>query len=91
VRYDSDADFKTQVDGYTRPDANVLNSQRWRRVEEAAAGWGTDESAIFTAIGEMSAEEKEAARNDSNFMAIIRSELSGEELDRALALLGAGS
>ena len=88
ARYDTDADFKTQVDAYTRPDANVLNSERWRRVEEAAAGLGTDESAMFAAISDMSAEEKEAARNDSNFMAIIRDELSGAELDRALALLG---
>ena len=36
-RYDTDAAFKAKVDGYTRPDANVLNSERWRRVQEAAA------------------------------------------------------
>jgi hypothetical protein len=88
ARYDTDDDFKAEVDAHTRPDGNVINSLRWRRVLEAAAGLGTDEEAIFTAIGEMSAEEKEAARNDPNFTSVLHDELSGEELERALALLG---
>jgi hypothetical protein len=87
ARYETDEDFKAQVDAYTRPDANVLNSERWRRIEEAAAGLGTDEAAIFAAIRAMSPEEREAAKGDPNFMALLRDELSGEDLARALMLL----
>ena len=90
-RYDSDDDFKAEVDAHTRPDGNVINSSRWRRVQEAAAGMGTDEEAIFAALGEMSEEEKTEARNSTEFMQLLRDELSGSELDRALALVGAGS
>jgi hypothetical protein len=86
-RYDTDEDFKALVDAYTRPDANVLNSERWRRIEEAAGGLGTDEAAIFAAIQAMSPEEREAARGDPNFMSLLRDELSGEDLERALLLL----
>jgi hypothetical protein len=88
ARYDTDDDFKAEVDAHTRPDGNVVNSQRWRQVLEAAQGWGTDEDAIYAAISAMSAEEKEAARNDPNFSSILHDELSGDELQHALGLLG---
>jgi len=87
ARYDTDEDFKRQVDGYSRPDANVLNSARWRRIEEAAAGLGTDEDAIFEAIRSMPPEERAAVKSDPNFMGLLRDELSGEDLQRALLLL----
>jgi hypothetical protein len=91
ARYDTDADFKAAVDAHTRPDANVLNSARWRAIEEAVAGWGTDESAIYAAIQAMSPEERAIARTDPNLMALLRGDLSGDELQRALLLLeGAG-
>jgi hypothetical protein len=91
ARYNSDEDFKALVDAHTRPDANVLNSLRWRAVEEAAAGIGTDEDAIFAAIRSMSAAEKAAARGDPNFVAILQDELSGDELARAMLLLAGTS
>jgi hypothetical protein len=91
ARYGTDAAFKALVDGHTRPDANVLNSARWRAVEEAAAGIGTDEDAMYEAIRAMSAAERAAARADPNFTSILYDELSGVELQRALLLLaGAG-
>ncbi len=87
ARYKTDAAFKTLVDGHKRPDANTLNSVRWRAIQEAAAGLGTDEEAIFEAIRHMSLAERAAARADPNFTAILNDELSGDELQRAQLLL----
>ena len=86
-RYDTDADFKELVDNYTRPDANVLNSPRWLAVEQAVAGLGTDEEAIYNAIRQMPPDERAAARADRNFMAMLEGDMSGDELQKAIFLL----
>jgi hypothetical protein len=87
ARYDTDEDFKKLVDGYTRPDANVLNSPRWQAVEKAVQGLGTDEEAVYAAIRQMSAEERSAVLADPNFMDLLRGDLSGDALQKAIFLL----
>ena len=87
ARYDTDEDFKELVDNYTRPDANVLNSPRWQAVERAVQGLGTDEQAVYDAIRQMSGEERSAALADPNFMDLLRGDLSGDELQKAIFLL----
>ena len=87
ARYDTDAEFKRLVDNHNRPDANVLNSPRWQAVERAVAGLGTDEDAIYEAIRGMPTDERAALRADSNFMAMLRGDLSGDELQKAIFLL----
>jgi len=85
--YNSDADFKEQVDNHTRPDANVLNSPRWEGVQRGVAGLGTDEEAVYRNIRAMSPEERTAVRNDRNFMALLEGDMSGDELQKAIMLL----
>jgi hypothetical protein len=87
ARYDTDEDFKELVDNYTRPDANVLNSPRWQAVERAVQGAGTDEEAVYQAIRDMSSEERAACLADPNFMDLIRGDMSGDELQKAIFLL----
>jgi hypothetical protein len=85
--YDGDAAFKEKVDKHTRPDGNVLNSARWSAIEKAVAGPGVDEQAIFDNLKAMSAEERAAVAGDANFMALLKTNLSGEKLKEAEAIL----
>jgi hypothetical protein len=91
ARYATDAAFKTLVDGYSRPDGNVLNSLRVLAVEQAIAGWGTDEEGLFDAIRAMNASERAAVLADGNLMGRIRDDLSGDDLLRAELLVAGAS
>ena len=55
---------------------------------DAMSGMGTDEDALFAAVRSMGPLERDRLRNDSRFMARLRDDLSGDDLDQALELLG---
>lgn len=86
-RYASDADFKKQIDGHTRPDGNVLNSIRWELVEKATKGAGTNEALLFAALRAMNGEERKYVRGQPQFMSMIKGDLKGDDLLIAYLLL----
>ena len=79
-KYDSDEDFKKQVDNHKRPDGNVINSPRWLAIQEAVKGAGTDEDAVFSALKGMSPDELRFVRGDNNFMKLLKEDLNHDEM-----------
>lgn len=61
------------------------------RALDAMSGLGTDEEALFEALSAMGPPEKATLRGSAAFMDILRDDLSGDELARALAILGGGA
>jgi hypothetical protein len=91
ARHGTDAKFAALVDAHTRPDGNVLNSLRWKAIEEAVAGLGTDEDTLFAALRALSPEERAATAANADLVERVRDDLSGDDLLRAnLLMAGAG-
>ena len=50
------------------------------KLREAAEGWGTDEEKIFNALDRASERELNELRNDQRLVSLLRSEMSGADL-----------
>lgn len=71
------------------PKSGLSFEEAKEQIEEAAAGWGTDEDAIYNAIRQCYERAKLAA--DAGVQAILNDELSDHELWLAQLLLAFGS
>ncbi len=60
-------------------------------IEDAAGGWGTDEDGIYQAIRDCDAADRPALAADPDVQRILRDEMEGHDLWKALLLLEYGN